>query len=123
MAITLTEKAEFRLRTFLLGAAKDENSATKGIRVSVNDGGCSGYQYALDIANQPQPDDLVVEQGKVRVYVDQQSAPLLQGVVIDYVEGLIESGFKFSNPNATDTCGCGQSFQAGDCTPTATPCS
>lgn len=123
MTITLTEKAEFRLRSFLLGSAPSESSTTKGIRVSVSDGGCSGYQYALDVTSTPQLDDLVVDYGKVRVYVDYKSAPLLQGVVIDYVEGLIESGFKFSNPNATDTCGCGQSFQAGDCTPAATPCS
>jgi iron-sulfur cluster assembly protein len=123
MALTLTERAELKFRSFLLGSAPSENSAEKGIRVSVNDGGCSGYQYALDITNTPQEDDLVIEQGRVRVYVDKQSAPLLEGVVIDYVEGLIESGFKFSNPNATDTCGCGQSFQAGNCTPEATPCS
>ena len=123
MALTLTERAELKFRSFLLGSAPSENSAEKGIRVSVNDGGCSGYQYALDVTNTPQEDDLVIEQGRVRVYVDQQSAPLLEGVVIDYVEGLIESGFKFSNPNATDTCGCGQSFQAGNCTPEATPCS
>jgi iron-sulfur cluster assembly protein len=122
MTLTLTEKAEFRLRSFLLGAAPSENSATKGIRVSVTDGGCSGYQYALDITSTPQADDLLVEQGRVRVYIDQKSAPLLEGVVIDYVEGLIESGFKFSNPNATESCGCGQSFKAGDCTPEATPC-
>jgi iron-sulfur cluster assembly protein len=123
MTLTLTERAELKFRSFLLGSAPSENSAEKGIRVSVNDGGCSGYQYALDVTNTPQEDDLVIEQGRVRVYVDQQSAPLLEGVVIDYVEGLIESGFKFSNPNATDTCGCGQSFQAGNCTPEATPCS
>lgn len=123
MTVTLTEKAEFRLRAFLLGSAPSENPTEKGIRVSVNDGGCSGYQYALDVVNTPKSDDLLVEQGRVRVYVDKQSAPLLEGVVIDYVDGLIESGFKFSNPNATDTCGCGQSFQAGDCTPTGTPCS
>lgn len=123
MTIVLTEKAVFRLRAFLQGSAKSENSETKGIRVSVSDGGCSGYQYALDVTSAPQADDLLVEQGKVRVYIDSKSVPLLKGVVIDYVEGLIESGFKFSNPNATDTCGCGQSFQAGDCTPTAVPCS
>jgi iron-sulfur cluster assembly protein len=122
MTLTLTEKAEFRLRAFILGSAPSENSAPKGIRVSVKDGGCSGYEYALDVTT-PQDDDLVTEQGKVRVYIDKKSAPLLEGVVIDYVEGLVESGFKFSNPNATDTCGCGKSFQAGDCTPTATPCS
>ena len=123
MTLTLTEKAEFRLRTFLLGSAPSPNPLQKGIRVSVSDGGCSGYQYALDVTSTPKEDDLIVEQGKVLVYIDKQSAPLLEGIVIDYVEGLIESGFKFSNPNATETCGCGQSFKAGDCSPEAKPCS
>ena len=122
MTLTLTEKAEFRLRTFLLGSAPSPNPLQKGIRVSVSDGGCSGYQYALDVTSTPKEDDLIVEQGKVLVYIDKQSAPLLEGIVIDYVEGLIESGFKFSNPNATETCGCGQSFKAGDCSPEAKPC-
>jgi iron-sulfur cluster assembly protein len=121
MTVTLTEKAEFRLRGFLQGSANP--SPEKGIRVGVNDGGCSGYQYTLDITNSPKPGDLVEQQGRVLVYIDPQSAPLLSGVVIDFVEGLMESGFKFSNPNATDTCGCGQSFQAGDYTPAAVPCS
>ena len=125
MTLNLTQKAEFRLRAFVLGSAPSENQNTeqKGIRVSVNNGGCSGYQYALDITNQPQEDDLIQTWGKLRVYIEKKSAPLLEGVVIDYVESLLESGFKFSNPNATDTCGCGQSFTAGDCTPAATPCS
>lgn len=120
MTVTLTEKAEFRLRAFLQGEADKE--AEKGVRVGVSDGGCSGYQYTIDITA-PQPDDVVIQQGKVRVYVDSKSAPLLNGVVIDYVEGIMESGFKFSNPNATDTCGCGQSFTAGDCAPAGVPCS
>ena len=123
MTLTLTEKAEFRLRSFLLGSAPSPNPLQKGIRVSVSDGGCSGYQYALDVTSTPKEDDLIVEQGRVLVYIDKQSAPLLEGIVIDYVEGLIESGFKFSNPNATETCGCGQSFKAGDCSPQGTPCS
>lgn len=122
MTITLTEKAEFRLRAFIQGSA-DKDTPEKGIRVGVSDGGCSGYQYTLDIINQPAADDLVFQQGRVRVYIDRQNAPLLEGVVVDYVEGILESGFKFSNPNATETCGCGQSFKAGDCTPTGTPCS
>ncbi len=121
MTITLTEKAEFRLRAFLQGS--ENKSADRGIRVGVTDGGCSGYQYTLDIAAGPKEGDLVEQQGRVRVYVDSTSAPLLNGVVIDFVEGLMESGFKFSNPNATDSCGCGQSFQAGDCTPAGVPCS
>ena len=121
MTITLTEKAEFRLRAFLQG--NSNSSAEKGIRIGVSDGGCNGYEYKLDVASHPRPDDLIEQQGKVRIYIDPQSAPLLEGVVVDFLDGLMESGFKFSNPNATDTCGCGKSFQAGNCKPTATPCS
>jgi iron-sulfur cluster assembly protein len=123
MTLTLTEKAEFQLGAFLQSSTKQGSSAARGIRVSVVDGGCSGYQYALDVINTPQVDDLSLDQGKVRVYIEPKSAPLLEGVVIDYVEGLLESGFKFSNPNATDSCSCGKSFKAGDCTPAGIPCS
>lgn len=121
MTVTLTEKAEFRLRAFLQGSA--DPSEEKGIRVGVDDGGCSGYQYTIDVANKPRSTDLIEQQGRVKIYIDPEIAPLLQGVVIDFMDGLMESGFKFSNPNATDTCGCGKSFQAGDCTPAAAPCS
>ncbi len=121
MSITLTEKAEFRLRAFLQGSA--DKTSDKGIRVGVSDGGCSGYQYTINIDQSPAEGDIVTQQGRVRLFVDPTSAPLLDGVVIDYVEGILESGFKFSNPNATDTCGCGQSFKAGDCSPEGTPCS
>lgn len=121
MTVTLTEKAEFRLRAFLQGSG--DTSAEKGIRLAVSDGGCSGYEYKLDVTSGPQPGDLVEQQGKVRVYIDPASAPLLAGVVVDFVEGVMESGFKFTNPNATDTCGCGKSFQAGDCTPAGVSCS
>ncbi|MBW4612925.1 MAG: iron-sulfur cluster assembly accessory protein [Desmonostoc vinosum HA7617-LM4] len=123
MTVTLSEKAEFHLWAFLRGSAADENGATKGVRISVKDGGCSGYEYAIDITSKPQPDDLVIQQGKVLVYVDAKSAPLLNGIVVDFVEGVMESGFKFINPNATDTCGCGKSFKTGDCTPNGVPCS
>ena len=123
MTITLTEIAELRLRAFVRGSSRDTDSTERGIRFSVNDGGCSGYQYALDLADAPQTDDLIDDRGSLKVYIDRQSAPLLEGVVVDYVDGLIESGFKFSNPNATDTCGCGQSFQAGDCTTAGVSCS
>ncbi len=122
MTIFLTEIAELRLRTFLQGSAKGENSAQRGVRVSVTDGGCSGYQYALDITSEPKPDD-ILQEGRVKIYIDRKSAPLLDGVLIDYIEGLTQSGFKFSNPNATESCGCGQSFKAGDCSPTGVPCS
>lgn len=123
MTVTLTEVAELRFRTFLRGTAQASEFPDRGIRVSVKDGGCNGYEYALNIIDTPSEDDLPVESSVVPVYVDRNSATLLKGVVIDYVEDLMQGGFKFSNPNATDTCGCGQSFQAGDCTPTGTPCS
>jgi iron-sulfur cluster assembly protein len=123
MTLILTEVAELRLRTFLQSSGKTEAPTQRGVRFSVIDGGCSGYQYSLDITSQPQPDDLSEQLGKIQVYIDKKSAPLLEGVVVDYVEGLTQSGFKFLNPNATDTCGCGQSFQAGNCTPTGVPCS
>lgn len=123
MTLFLTELAELRLRTFLQGASKAEPAPERGVRFSVTDGGCSGYQYALDIINEPKTDDLLQEQGRLRVYIDRESAPLLEGVVVDYVEGLTQSGFKFSNPNASESCGCGQSFKAGDCSPAGVPCS
>lgn len=116
--ITLTEKAAFRLRTFLRSTPETAN----GIRVGLKDGGCSGYEYTLEIVNQAHPDDLVFEQDRIYIYVNPTHAPLLQGVVIDFAESLTQSGFIFTNPNATDTCGCGKSFSAGDCTPTTTSC-
>ncbi|MBD2577798.1 iron-sulfur cluster assembly accessory protein [Oscillatoria sp. FACHB-1406] len=122
MTVILTEKAAFRLRSFLRGSG-DSSSTEKGLRVAAIDGGCQGYEYALDVVSQPSPDDLKFEQDKVTIYIDPKSAPLLEGVVIDFVESLMNTGFTFTNPNATDTCGCGKSFSAGDCTPSAVPCS
>lgn len=84
----------------------------KGLRVSVTDGGCSGFSYKLDFDNEQRPADIVFELDGVTVYVDSASAPYLKGTVIDYVAGLYGGGFKFTNPNATGTCGCGTSFSA-----------
>ncbi|AVH73116.1 iron-sulfur cluster assembly accessory protein [Nostoc sp. 'Lobaria pulmonaria (5183) cyanobiont'] len=124
MTVTLSEKAELHLQALLRGSAPNANGATKGVRISVKDGGCGGHEYAMDITSKPQPDDLVSQQGKVLVYVDAKSASLLEGIVVDFVEGVVESGFKFTNPNATDKCGgCGKSLKAGDSKPTGVPCS
>ncbi len=117
MTITLTELAELRLRTFVKASSK------AGVRISVDDGGCSGYQYALELVETAPVEAELQQEGSLQLFIDTRSAPLLDGVVIDYFESLTQSGFKFNNPNATDTCGCGQSFQAGDCTPAAAPCS
>ena len=80
-----------------------------GIRVGVMGGGCAGFQYSMDFEKDPRPDDPVFEQDGVRLYVDPMSSMYLQGVTIDYV-GLQGAGFKFDNPNAKTTCGCGSSF-------------
>ncbi|MEO1561085.1 MAG: iron-sulfur cluster assembly accessory protein [Cyanobacteria bacterium J06632_19] len=122
MSISLTEAAAQRLSSFLQDTATGENGKPKGIRVSAKDGGCNGYEYAMNTTSKPAADDLVVEQDGITIYVDAKSAPLLEGMVIDFIEGMMESGFKFTNPNATSTCGCGKSFEAGDCTPAGTPC-
>ncbi|MDY7021192.1 MAG: iron-sulfur cluster assembly accessory protein [Cyanobacteriota bacterium] len=122
MTVLLTDKAAFRLRSFVRGSAAT-STPTKGIRLGVSDGGCNGYEYSMNVTSNPQPDDLVFEQDKVQIYIDPKSAPLLDGIVIDFVESLTHSGFVFQNPNATNTCGCGKSFSAGDCGSKATPCS
>ncbi len=122
MTVYLTEKAAFRLRTFIRSGA-DESTTEKGVRVAAVDGGCSGFEYALDIVDRPETDDLIYEQDKIKIYLDRKSAPFLNGIVIDFVETLTQAGFTFENPNATDSCGCGKSFSVGDCTPEAVPCS
>ncbi len=121
MSVILTEKAAFRLRTFLRGTTGEEGE--KGIRLGLKDGGCSGYEYAMSIVETAPTGDLVFEQDRISIYIAPESEALLKGVVIDFEESLTQSGFTFTNPNATDTCGCGKSFSAGDCTPAAAPCS
>lgn len=120
MTVTLTELAELRLRTFVKGTPN--YTPSRGIRLAVKDGGCNGYEYDIKIAEAPRTDDEITDIGSLKVFIDPQSAPLLDGMVVDYIEGLLESGFKFINPNATDTCGCGKSFQT-DCSPAGVPCS
>lgn len=122
MTLTLTDIAELRLRTFIR-TSNAADSPTRGVRFSIKNGGCSGYEYGLSIVKTPKESDITIQEGSLNVYVDAQSAPLLEGVVVDYIDSLLESGFKFTNPNATDTCSCGKSFQAGSCTPSAVPCS
>lgn len=80
------------------------------LRVSVVGGGCSGMQYSLNFDNVVGADDAVVEQHGVRVVVNAASAPHLAGTTIDYIKSLHGAGFKFINPKASRTCGCGSSF-------------
>lgn len=81
-----------------------------GLRVAVMGGGCSGFQYALDFEQEARPTDHVFTAGDLTVYVDPVSSRYLDGVTIDYVFGMSGAGFKFENPKATGSCGCGHSF-------------
>jgi iron-sulfur cluster assembly accessory protein len=82
------------------------------LRVGVVGGGCSGFNYDLDIVKETRPTDFTFQLEGLPVCVDPMSAQYLKGTEIDYVEGLQGAGFKFQNPNAKNTCGCGQSFSA-----------
>ncbi len=106
--LTLTESAIEQVKKLM---ARDQRQGY-GLRVAVADGGCSGYSYKLDFDNQQKPEDLILERTGVKVYVDRASVPYLAGTVIDFATGLYGGGFKFTNPNATGTCGCGTSFSA-----------
>jgi iron-sulfur cluster assembly protein len=108
LSLTLTETAVQQVKALLAR----NNREGQGLRVSVADGGCSGFSYKLDFAKEEEPGDLVLELGNLKVYVDAKSVPQLKGTTIDYVTSLYGGGFKFSNPNASGTCGCGTSFSA-----------
>ncbi|MCG8461954.1 MAG: iron-sulfur cluster assembly accessory protein, partial [Holophagales bacterium] len=84
--------------------------ASYGLRIAVRGGGCSGFEYALDFEDETRDTDLVYDQYGLRVIVDPVSARYLSGTEIDYVFGMQGAGFKFNNPNANGTCGCGSSF-------------
>ncbi len=84
------------------------------LRVAIQGGGCSGFQYGLGFDRGAAEGDLEFEQHGVRVVVDPFSAPYLQGATVDFLDGLQESGFKIDNPNAVASCGCGHSFQVAD---------
>jgi iron-sulfur cluster assembly accessory protein len=84
--------------------------ASWGLRVAVMGGGCSGFQYALDFEQEARPTDQMFEVEGLRVFLDPISARYLEGVTIDYVFGMNGAGFKFENPHATGSCGCGHSF-------------
>ena len=81
-----------------------------GLRVAVLPGGCSGFQYGLNIEDAPESDDEVIEIQGVKVFVDPFSAQYLEGIEIDYVTSLMGQGFTFKNPSASGGCGCGSSF-------------
>lgn len=106
--IRLTDEAVTQVREFI--RQEDVPAESAGLRVSVLPGGCSGFKYGLNIEERPLDDDIVAEVNGVRLFVDAFSAQYLSGTTINYVTGMMGSGFTFENPNATGGCGCGSSF-------------
>ncbi len=106
--ITITDKGAEKVHEFLAAQGADTSSA--GLRVGVRGGGCSGFQYNLAFEDQRNDDDLVIERSGAAVLVDSTSLELLKGSELDYVEEMVGSSFQVKNPNATSSCGCGNSF-------------
>jgi iron-sulfur cluster assembly protein/iron-sulfur cluster insertion protein len=104
--ITITENAALKVKQ-LIDAEGEDGLA---LRVAVRPGGCSGFAYEMFFDSDVATDDVTTEHGGVRVIVDASSAQLLTGAELDYKDGLDQSGFSITNPNAQRTCGCGQSF-------------
>ena len=108
MSVTVTEKAAKEVQRFITEGEYDENAV---LRIGVAGGGCSGFNYSLNIASDyDETNDLKTEQHGVPVVVDRKSALFLEGTTVDYYEGIEQRGFQFHNPNAKKTCGCGNSF-------------
>tara|TARA_B100000242_G_scaffold268417_1_gene218511 strand:+ start:364 stop:681 length:318 start_codon:yes stop_codon:yes gene_type:complete len=102
--ISLTESAATKIKTML------ETRDDIGIRPGVQGGGCSGFSYKLEFVKQEQDKDRIIEDKGVKIYIDPKSYLYLMGTEIDYIDDLNQAGFKFVNPNAKRTCGCGESF-------------
>ena len=107
MAITLTKKAEEKVKEILL----DQPETFSGLRIQVVGGGCSGFQYRMGFdKNFNDQNDSVFEFDGLRVFIDKSSLLYMDGSEVDYIEGLHGAGFKFNNPNVSGSCGCGSSF-------------
>ncbi len=106
MSITITDNAA----QAILNLRAKESKPNLSIRVGVSGGGCSGFSYKLDMADEPTENDLIFEKNGARVLVDPRSMKLIDGLELDYELTMGNQGFRFKNPNAKSTCGCGTSF-------------
>ncbi|MEL7290842.1 MAG: iron-sulfur cluster assembly protein IscA [Pseudomonadota bacterium] len=105
MAITMTEAAASRVKSFL-----DNRGKGIGLRLGVKTTGCSGMAYVLEFVDELNEEDQVFEHEGVKVIIDQKSLVYLDGTELDYVKEGLNEGFEFNNPNAKSECGCGESF-------------
>ena len=105
--VTISSMAEQKIKELIV-----EEKDAVGLRIYVKGGGCHGYQYGMAFESKVADDDTVIEKDGVQVIMDSQSAPMLQGAEVDYVDSLQGSGFAIKNPQAKTTCGCGSSFSA-----------
>ncbi len=108
--VNVTPNAAVEINKFM--ASEDDLPKTAGLRVRVVPGGCSGFQYSLNIEEESKDGDTIVEKEGVRLFVDMFSGQYLNGITVDYTSNMMGSGFTFENPNATGGCGCGESFSA-----------
>tara|TARA_B100000941_G_scaffold87122_1_gene60241 strand:- start:891 stop:1208 length:318 start_codon:yes stop_codon:yes gene_type:complete len=102
--ITISDSAATKMKSII------EESDSIGIRPGVQGGGCSGFSYKLELAKEEREGDRVIEDKGVKLYIDKKSYLYLIGTEIDWIDDLLQAGFKFVNPNAKRTCGCGESF-------------
>ena len=110
MTLGVSDAAAAEIKKFM--SSEEGLPETAGLRVRVVPGGCSGFQYSLNIEEESRQGDHILDEKGVRLFVDMFSAQYLNGVEIDYVTNVMGSGFTFKNPNATGGCGCGSSFTA-----------
>jgi iron-sulfur cluster assembly accessory protein len=106
--VTLTDNAIKAVNRFITGS----DGAAQGLRIQISGGGCSGFQYGMKLEPEAAPEDTVIEYDGVKVFIDPASLPMITGAIIDFVDSLEGSGFKFTNPNAKSSCSCGSSFSA-----------
>ena len=105
MAISLTDAAAERVRTYL-----DKRGTGIGLRLGVTATGCSGYSYVINYADDVEEQDVVFEDKGIKVVVDPEALPLIDGTEVDFVKNGLNEAFSFRNPNISGECGCGESF-------------
>ncbi len=103
--VSITRAAELQIQRLM------DKGGKKGLRIGVKKGGCAGMEYTMDYVDEIDPHDEVVEQNGARVMIAPMAQMFLFGTEIDYETGLLESGFRFKNPNVTEACGCGESIK------------